>query len=119
MRGVAGPVSVWAKKLFVILCLSILCASQVLVPAARLHLNLVNASPASKIAVLGSEQGRNGQGPCGQEVRTCLNIKLAQFRIASVEPSQRGFTVLEFPRSTSSRMIGLIPAVPTPPPRLA
>jgi hypothetical protein len=119
MRGIARLESVWAKRLFVVLCLLILCASQVLVPAARLHINLINASPVSELAVLASEQGRNGQVPCGQEVRTCLNIKLAQFRIASVEPSQRGFTVLEFPRNTSSRMIGLIPTVPTPPPRLA
>jgi len=119
MRGIAGPASVWARKLFVILCLSILCASQVLVPAARLHINLANASPVSEVAVLASEQGRNGQAPCGQEVRTCLNIKLAPFRIASIEPSHRGFIVLEFPRSASSRIIGLIPTVPTPPPRLA
>jgi hypothetical protein len=119
MSGTTGPDRTRAKRFFVGLCLLILCVSQVLIPAARLHLNLVKAAPVSELAVLASEQGRNGQVPCGQEVRTCLNIKLAQFRIASVEPSKRGFTVLEFSRSPSSRMIGLIPTVPTPPPRLA
>ena len=119
MRGIAGPASVWARKLFVILCLVILSASQMLIPAARLQMNLGSNLPASDIAVVASEQSRNGQVPCGQEVRTCLNIKLAQFRIASVEPSQREFSVLEFSRRTSSRMTGLMPTVPTPPPRLA
>jgi hypothetical protein len=93
--------------------------SQVLVPAARLHLNLVSASAASEVAVLAGEQGRNGQVPCGQEVRTCLNIKLAQIRIASVEPSRRAFSKLAFPNRSSARIVGLTPAVPTPPPRLA
>jgi len=96
-----------------------LCVSQALVPAARLHINLGSMLPASDIAVLASEQSRNGQVPCGQEVRTCLNIKLAQIRLTTIEPSHRGSRIFAFPRNASARMIGSIPAVPTPPPRTA
>jgi len=119
MRGITRPGSAWAKRLFVISCLWILCVSQVLVPAARLHINLGPVLPASENAVLAGEQSRSGQMPCGPETRTCLNIKLAQIRIASVEPSQHGFSVLVFPNVAETRMVGLIPSVPTPPPRLA
>jgi hypothetical protein len=119
MHGFACSEYARAKRLMVVLCLVILCASQMLIPAARLQMNLGSSLPASDIAVVASEQSRNGQVPCGQDVRTCLNIKLAQLRIASAEPDQRGFNILVFPRNAATRMTGLMPTVPTPPPRPA